>query len=92
LSDPVDFDIQRFVTTSRLISDFHPLNSGKFAEATRRQEIQKSKKVLQDTNYIIHGGGTVVSVEADPTNTASAQNTAPTGASQSPPASAESRN
>ncbi len=68
LSDPVDFDIGRFVKTSRFITDFSPLASAKFIAAeTEKQQHDKSKKVLIDTNLIIYGGGTLVSL-VDPAN------------------------
>lgn len=68
LSDPVDFDIGRFIKTSRFIVDFSPLPSAKLIAAeSDKQQRDKSKKVLIDTNLIIFGGGTMVSV-VDPAN------------------------
>jgi len=63
VSDPVDFDIARFVKTSRFVVDLPPLRSEKLiaAESLKQQE-EKSKKTLIDTNLVIFGGGTRVSV------------------------------
>lgn len=72
LSEPVDFEIQPFIATSRLITDFRPLDGKRLAEASRRQDFQKSKKVLLDTNLVIHGGGSLVSVQQRPKNEESA--------------------
>ncbi len=67
LSDPVDFDIDRFVKTSRFIVDLPPLRSEQaIASETRKQARDKSKKILIDTNLVIFGGGTMVSL-VDPT-------------------------
>ncbi|MEP7015170.1 MAG: FecR family protein [Verrucomicrobiota bacterium] len=63
LSDPVDFDIGRFVTTSRFIVDLPPLRSEQLiASETQKQVRDKSKKRLIDTNLVIFGGGTMVSL------------------------------
>lgn len=63
VSDPVDFDIGRFVKTSRFIIDFPPLRSETLmAFESRKQQQQKSKKILIDTNLVIFGGGTLVSL------------------------------
>ncbi len=63
LSDPVDFDIARFIRTSHLIVDLPPLRTqGAIAAAARAQDGKKSKKTLMETNLVIHGGGTVVSL------------------------------
>jgi hypothetical protein len=63
LSDPVDVDIERFMKTSRLITDFPPLRSEKSIIAeSRKQQREKSNKSLVDTNLVIFGGGTQVSV------------------------------
>jgi hypothetical protein len=63
LSDPVDFDIGRFVKTSRFILDFPPLPSQSLMiAASEEQQREKSKKVLIDTNLVIFGGGTLVSI------------------------------
>lgn len=63
LSDPVDFDIGRFVKTSRFITDFPPLRSDTLmASESQRQQREKSKKNLIETNLMIFGGGTVVSL------------------------------
>jgi mannose-6-phosphate isomerase-like protein (cupin superfamily) len=63
LSDPVDFDIGRFLKTSRFISDFAPLGSESLMAAeSQKQERRKSKKTLIETNLVIFGGGTNVSL------------------------------
>jgi hypothetical protein len=63
VSDPVDFDIARFVKTSRFVVDLPPLRSEKLIAAeSQKQQQQKSKKTLIDTNLVIFGGGTRVSV------------------------------
>jgi hypothetical protein len=63
LSDPVDFDISHFVKTCRLITDFAPLRGEKvIASAGEEQKREKSKKDLIDTNLVIFGGGSVVSI------------------------------
>lgn len=63
LSDPVDFDIGRFLKTCRFIVDFKPLRSGaSMASESQKQQKEKSKKNLIDTNLVILGGGTVVSL------------------------------
>ena len=63
VSDPVDFDIARFVKTSRFVVDLPPMRSEKLIAAeSQKQQQQKSKKTLIDTNLVIFGGGTRVSV------------------------------
>jgi len=68
LSDPVDFDIDRFMKTSKFVVDLAPLTSRQLIAAeTENQRRDKSKKVLIDTNLVIYGGGTLVSL-VDPGN------------------------
>jgi hypothetical protein len=63
VSEPVDVDIDRFLKTSRFITDFPPLRSEKSIIAdSRKQQREKSNKSLVDTNLVIFGGGTQVSV------------------------------
>jgi hypothetical protein len=63
LSDPVDFDIGRFLKTCRFIVDFRPLRSAtSLASESQKQQKEKSQKNLIDTNLVILGGGTVVSL------------------------------
>jgi hypothetical protein len=70
LGDPVDFDIGRFLKTSRFITDFSPLGSETLmAGASQKQQREKSKKNLIDTNLVILGGGTMVSL-VDPAQVA----------------------
>ena len=82
LSDPVDFDIARFLKTCRFIVDFPPLPSEKLmALASEKQQRAKSKKTLIDTNLVIFGGGTVVSLTNPAQTNAASQ---PTAASATP--------
>jgi hypothetical protein len=70
LSDPVDFDIGRFLKTSRFITDFSPLSSESLmTNESQKQQREKTKKNLIDTNLVIFGGGTVVSL-VDPAQVA----------------------
>jgi hypothetical protein len=70
LSDPVDFDIGRFVKTCPLLQEFPALESEKsMTAASQKQQRDKSKKTLIDTNLVIFGGGTIVSI-TDPAKTA----------------------
>jgi hypothetical protein len=49
--------------TSHFIVDFPPLPSQQLiATETKKQAREKSKKVLIDTNLVIFGGGTLVSL------------------------------
>jgi hypothetical protein len=71
ISDPVDVDIGNFMTTSRFITDFPSLRSEKSILAeSQKQQREKSKRTLVETNLIIFGGGTQVSlVEQSQTDT-----------------------
>ena len=92
LSDPVDFDIGRFLKTSRFILDFKPLRSGAaMASESQKQQKAKSKKNLIDTNLVILGGGTMVSLVDPAQIDAIGRGTRPaaTTASSSTPASAD---
>lgn len=63
LSDPVDVDIDRFMKTSRFVTDFPALRSQKSIVAeSQKQQREKSSKTLVDTNLVIFGGGTQVSL------------------------------
>jgi hypothetical protein len=63
VSDPVDFDIARFVKTSCLITDFPPLHSqSSLVAESQEQERENSRRTLLETNLVIFGGGTLVSV------------------------------
>jgi hypothetical protein len=67
LTDPVDFDIARFLKTSRFIAGFRPLGSGSLiAEASRKQNQERTSKILIDTNLVIRGGGTLITVVDSP--------------------------
>lgn len=63
ISEPVDVDIDRFLKTSRFITDFPPLRSEKSIVAeSQKQQREKSSKTLVNTNLVIFGGGTQVLV------------------------------
>jgi hypothetical protein len=63
ISDPVDVDIGSFMATSHLITDFPALRSEKSILAeSQKQQREKSKKTLIETNLVIFGGGTQVSL------------------------------
>lgn len=77
LSDPATFDILGFVKTSRLMTDFPPLRSEKMIlTETQKQQREKSKKSLVETNLVIFGGGTRVSL-IDQTGAKAAPNGSP---------------
>ena len=92
LSDPVDFDIGHFLKTCRFIVDFKPLRSGaSMASESQKQQKEKSKKNLIDTNLVILGGGTVVSL-VDPAQVDAIGRATPAAAtttSKATPASAD---
>jgi len=76
VSEPVDVDIDRFIKTSRFITDFPPLRSEKSIAAERqKQQREKSNKTLIATNLVIFGGGTQASL-VDQGQTESAGHTA----------------
>jgi FecR protein len=63
MSDPVDFDIARFVQTSRFIVGLPPLRSEKLIAAESQKQLrEKSNKTLIETNLVIFGGGARVSL------------------------------
>jgi hypothetical protein len=63
VSDPVDFDIARFIATSHFIVDLPALHSqASIAAEIQEQRREKSEKTLIDTNLVIYGGGTLVSL------------------------------
>jgi len=63
LPDPVDVDLGRLLKTARLIVDFPPLGSQNvIAQESEKQQRAKSKRKLIDTNLVIFGKGTVVSL------------------------------
>jgi hypothetical protein len=83
LSDPVDFDILRFMKSSRFITDFQPLESGeRIAQQVQKQEHEKAKGTLRSTNLAIFGGGTSVSVLGPATSPSPGES--PGGASPPP--------
>jgi hypothetical protein len=63
ISDPVDVDIGSFMATSHFITNFPALPSEKsILAASQKQQREKSKKTLIETNLVIFGGGTQVSL------------------------------
>ena len=72
LPDPVDVDLERLLKTSLLITDFPPLGSQNLiAKESEKQQRAKSKRRLIDTNLVIFGKGTLVSLTNPvPTNAA----------------------
>jgi quercetin dioxygenase-like cupin family protein len=63
LPDPVNVDLERLLKTSRLIIDFPTLGSQNLiTKESEKQQRAKSKKSLIDTNLVIFGKGTVVSL------------------------------
>jgi hypothetical protein len=65
VSDPVDVDVQRLLSSSKFITEFPELPSAKLlAAAGAKQQRQKSQRALIDTNLVIFGEGNVVSMTA----------------------------
>ena len=63
VSEPVNFDIARFVKTSGFLVGLPPLRSkSSIAFEAQKQQREKSKKTLIETNLVIFGGGTRVSL------------------------------
>jgi len=84
VSDPVDFDITRFVKTSRFIVGLRPLRSeSSMAFEAKKQQREKSKKTLIDTNMVIFGGGTRVSLVGQ-AQTSAARRTTPAATTPRP--------
>src|SRR5438105_12950999 len=86
LPDPVEVDLERLLKTSHLSIDFPPLGSQHLmAKESEKQQRAKSKRTLIDTNLVIFGKGTLVSL-TNPVPTNAATLAAP--ASAAPRASA----
>ncbi len=63
LPNPVDIDLKRMMATSLLIKGFPPLGSeSSIAQGMDDQKKQKSNGALADTNLVIFGRGTLVSL------------------------------
>src|SRR5215212_4893205 len=63
LPEPVDFDLARLLSTSLFIQGFKPLPSGPLmAEVQHNQLQQKAAGDLIDTNLVIFGRGTLVTL------------------------------
>jgi quercetin dioxygenase-like cupin family protein len=68
LPDPVDVDLKQLLKTSLLITGFPPLPSaGLIAQAMQTQTGEKASGQLVETNLVIFGSGTVLSL-LDQTN------------------------
>jgi len=63
LPDPVDIDVEQLMKTALLVIDFPPLASQNLiVKESERQQRAKSKRSLIDTNLVIFGKGTLVSL------------------------------
>ena len=63
LPNPVDIDLRRMMATSQLIKGFAPLGSeASIAEGMQDQSKQKLAGALAETNLVIFGRGTLVSL------------------------------
>ena len=63
MPDPVDVDLKRLVKSSILITDFNPLPSTDLiGREIQTQTKEKSQGGLVETNLVIFGGGTAVSL------------------------------
>ncbi|HEX8077969.1 MAG TPA: hypothetical protein VF511_09155, partial [Chthoniobacterales bacterium] len=70
LPNPVDIDIKRLIATSQLIRGFAPLESElSIARGAQNQSRQKSGGTLTETNLVIFGRGTLVSLVPPETDT-----------------------
>ncbi|MDQ6810104.1 MAG: hypothetical protein M3Z64_11885 [Verrucomicrobiota bacterium] len=68
LPDPVDFDLDRVIRTSLLITDFAPLVSQTLMASAKQYQLeQKAAGRLLDTNLVIFGRGTLITL-TDPTS------------------------
>ncbi len=68
LADPVNVDLKRLIKTSKLVKGFERLPSEDLINKEVGVQLQqKSEGQLVDTNLVIFGGGTLVSM-LDPTN------------------------
>jgi len=77
VSDPVDFDIARFVRTSRFIVGLPALRSeSSIVLEAQKQQHEKSKKTLVETTLVIFGGGTRVSLVGQAQTNAAGRTTA----------------
>src|SRR4051812_10268833 len=63
LSEPVDFDLERLLNTSLFVQGFRPLPSGPLmADVQHTQLEKKAAGELIDTNLVIFGRGTLVTL------------------------------
>ena len=86
LPDSVDVDLERLLRTSFFIVDFPPLGSqGLIAKEIEKQQRAKSKRTLIDTNLVIFGKGTRVSL-TNPAQTNAASQPVPSSAISRSPA------
>ena len=85
LPDSVDVDLERLLRTSFFTVDFSPLGSeGLIAKEIEKQQRAKSKRTLIDTNLVIFGKGTRVSL-TNPAQTNAPSQTSPSSAKSQPP-------
>jgi hypothetical protein len=83
LPGPVDVDIERLMATSKLIQGFPPLaTEAAINHRIAQQKKQKAKGGLVDTNLVIFGRGTVVSLIEQ--NTAATATPPPADATPTP--------
>ena len=76
LPNPVDVDIKRLMATSKLIEGFAPIGTeSSIDQGIADQKKQKTEGALVETNLVIYGRGTVVSL-VDP-STAATPETSP---------------
>jgi hypothetical protein len=67
MPNPVDVDLERLLTTSLLIIDFAPLDSMQLiTDEVRKQQAKKAQGKLIDTNLVIYGRGTLVTLVDPP--------------------------
>ena len=75
LPDPVEVDLERLMKTSLLINGFPPLpSSNLITRAINSQDAKINEGDLIETNLVIFGGGTIVSL-LDPTSAQSIRRT-----------------
>ena len=85
LPNPVDVDIKRLMATSKLIHGFAPIGSeSSIDQGIADQKKQKTEGALVETNLVIYGRGTVVSL-VDPATDATPQ-PSPTASARPRPA------
>lgn len=77
LASLVDFDLERLMQTSQLIKNFPPLpDGGPIQAAIAQQKEAKKNGTLIDTNLVIFGRGTLVTLTTPDSNPPKAQSSA----------------